>query len=81
MTLIYQNLLGVVLCDNTIRFYGLAKYEGIFIKEIKDLHIKEINRLNCSQNYNYFLTCGQEGLIKVWDMKMIFNNCKMDKMY
>ena len=72
--LIYQNLLGVVLCDNTIRFYGLAKHEGIFIKEIKDLHIKEINRLNCSQNYNYFLTCGQEGLIKVWDMKMIFNN-------
>ena len=52
--LIHKNLLGTVLTDNTIRFYGLAKYEGIFIKEIKDLHIKEINQFICSKNYNYF---------------------------
>ena len=71
-----KNLLGVGLNNCTIRFYTLGKYEGIFIKEIKDIHIKGINKFICSKNYNYFLTSGEEGLIKIWDIKMIFNNYK-----
>ena len=79
--LINKNLLGVALYDNSICFYGLSKYEGIFIKEIKDIHIKGINKFICSKNYNYFITSGEEGLIKVWDMKMIYNNYKSYHQY
>ena len=79
--LVYKNLLGAALVDCSIRFYSLAKYEGIFIKEIKDIHIKEINKFICSKNYNYFITSGEEGLIKVWDMKMLFNNYKSYHQY
>ena len=81
LCLINKNLLGIALCDNSIRFYSLSKYEGIFIKEIKDIHIKGINKFICSKNYNYFLTSGEEGLIKVWDMKMLFNNYKSYHQY
>ena len=79
--LINKNLLGVALDNCTIRFYSLSKYEGILFKEIKDVHIQEINKFICSKNYNYFLTCGKEGLIKVWDMKMIYNNYKSFQQY
>ena len=79
--LINKNLIGTALSDNSIRFYSLAKYEGIFIKEIKDVHIKDINRFICSKNYNYFLTSGEEGLIKIWDMKSVFNNYKSYQQY
>ena len=72
--LINRNLLGVAMIDCSIRFFSLCKYEGIFIKEIKDVHIKEINKFICSKNLNYFITCGEEGLIKIWDMKMLYNN-------
>ena len=58
----------------SIRFYSLGKYEGIFIKEIKDVHIKGINKFICSNNMSYFITCGEEGLIKIWNMKMLYNN-------
>ena len=72
--LINKNLLGVALNNCSIRFYSLGKYEGIFIKEIKDVHIKGINKFICSNNMSYFITCGEEGLIKIWNMKMLYNN-------
>ena len=74
LCLISNNLLGVGLTDCSIRFYTLGKYEGIFIKEIRDVHLKGINKFICSKNYSYFLTCGEEGLIKIWDMKSAYNN-------
>ena len=81
LCLFNKNLLGVALESCSIRFYALGKYEGIFIREIKDMHIKGINKFICSRNYNYFLTSGEEGLIKIWDMKMIFNNYKSYQQY
>ena len=69
-----RNLLGIGLDNCSIRFFSLGKYEGIFIKEIKEVHIKGINKFICSKNYSYFMTSGEEGLIKVWDVKLIFNN-------
>ena len=72
--LINNNLLGVGLTDCSIRFYTLGKYEGIFIKEIKDVHRQGINKFFCSKNYSYFLTCGEEGLIKIWDMKSAYSD-------
>ena len=79
--LVYKNLLGAALVDCSIRFYSLAKYEGIFIKEIKDIHIKEINKFICSKNYSYFITSDEEGLIKVLDMKALINNYKSYHQY
>ena len=81
LCMINRNIIGVGLDDCSIRFYALGKYEGIFIKEIKDVHIKGINKFICSKNYSFFLTSGEEGLIKVWDMKMIFNNYKSYQQY
>ena len=81
LCMVNKNLLGVGLDDCSIRFYALGKFEGIFIKEIKDIHIKSINKFICSKNYSYFLTSGEEGLIKIWDMKMIFNNYKSYQQY
>ena len=81
LCMITKDLVGVALNNCCIRFYVLGKYEGIFIKEIKDVHIKEINKFVCSKNYSYFLTSGEEGLIKIWDMKMIFNNYKSYQQY
>ena len=76
-----RNLLGVGLTNCSIRFYALGKYEGILIKEIKDVHIKGINKFICSKNYNFFMTSGDEGLIKVWDSNMIFNFYKSYQQY
>ena len=73
-----KNLLGVGLNNCTIRFYTLGKYEGIFIKEIKDIHIKGINKFICSKNYNSFLTSGEEGLIKIL---LHFNQCQLHHNY
>ena len=76
-----KNLLGVGLDNCSIRFYALGKYDGILIREIKDVHIKGINKIICSKNYNYFMTSGDEGLIKIWDTKMIFNIYKSFQQY
>ena len=81
LCMISKDLLGVGLDNCCIRFYTLGKYEGIFIKEIKDIHIKGINKFICSKNYSYFITSGEEGLVKIWDMKMIFNNYKSYQQY
>ena len=55
--LINKNLLGVALNNCSIRFYSLGKYEGIFIKEIKDVHIKGINKFICSNNLVVVVFC------------------------
>ena len=81
LCLINKNLLGVGMNDCSITFYSLGKYEGIFIKEIKDVHIKEIKKFICSKNFNYFITCGEEGIIKVWDLKIFYNNYKSYQQY
>ena len=81
LCLVNKNLLGVGMDDCSIRFYSLGKYEGIFIKEIKDVHIKEIKKFICSKNFNYFITCGEEGIIKVWDLKTFYNNYKSYQQY
>ena len=81
LCLINKYLLGVGLDNCSIRFYSVSKFEGIFIKEIKDIHIKGINQFICTKNYNYFLTSGEEGLIKIWDMKMVFENYKSYQQY
>ena len=59
--------------DNCIvRFYALRRYEGVFIKELMNLHINNVNQFITSHNYKYLISSGKEGMIKIWDLKMIF---------
>ena len=71
--LVHKNLIGV-LFDSTcsVRFYALATYGGIPIKEIKDIHINGITHFNISKNYKFFISGGLEGMIKIWDFKMAY---------
>ena len=53
--------------DLRLRFYSLSKFEGVFLKELATVHRGGINSLDLSSNGGYFLTGGQDNLIKVWD--------------
>ena len=70
--LINRNLLACILDNCNVRFYALSKREGILIKELMNLHINNINQFITSHNYKYLISSGEEGMIKIWDMKMIF---------
>ena len=70
--LIHKNLLTVLFENCSIRFYSLASFHGIPIKEIKNIHINSINNFIVSKNYKYFISGGYEGMIKIWDFKMSY---------
>ena len=70
--LINKNLLACILDNCNVRFYALSTYEGVFIKELMNLHINNVNHFITSHNYRYLLSSGEEGMIKIWDMKMVF---------
>ena len=70
--LINKNLLACILDNCNVRFYALSETEGIFIKELMNLHINNINQFISSHNYKYLISSGEEGMIKIWDMKMVF---------
>ena len=70
--LINRNLLACILDNCNVRFYALSTYEGVFIKELMNLHINNVNQFITSHNYKYLISSGEEGMIKIWDMKMVF---------
>ena len=70
--LINRNLLSCILDNCNVRFYALSSYEGVLIKELMNLHINNVNHFISSHNYKYLLSSGEEGMIKIWDMKMVF---------
>ncbi len=70
--LINKNLLACILDNCNVRFYALSRYEGVFIKELMNLHINNVNQFITSHNYKYLISSGEEGMIKIWDMKMVF---------
>ena len=72
LCLISKNLLGCILENCCVRFYALSTYEGIFIKELMNIHIHQINQFIVSKNYKFLISSGEEGMIKIWDMKMVF---------
>ena len=53
--------------DCKVRFYSLAKYEGIFLREINFVHRGNLTSLSISQNSGYMITGGEDNMIKVWD--------------
>jgi len=72
--LINRNIVAIILENCTIQFYSLGNYEGTLFKEFSNIHIERINEFLFSKNYKYFFTGGEEGMIKVLDMKMLFKN-------
>lgn len=53
--------------DCKIRFYSLARFEGILLREINAVHRGSITSLSVSNNSGYLLTGGEDSLLKVWD--------------
>ena len=74
--LINKNLLACILDNCNVKFYALSAYEGVFIKELMNLHINNVNQFITSHNYKYLISSGEEGMIKIWDMKMVFKTMK-----
>jgi WD40 repeat protein len=59
--------IAMVTTDCRIRFYSLAKYEGILLREISTVHRGNIVSMDISNNSGYMLTGGEDNMIKVWD--------------
>ena len=57
----------VMTNDSRVRFYSLARYEGILLREVSAAHRGGITALAVSQNSGYFLTGGEDSMLKVWD--------------
>ena len=55
--------------DLRIKFYGLDTFEGTFLRELTCCHRGAILSLDLSENGGYFLTGGEDNLIKVWDFE------------
>jgi WD40 repeat protein len=59
--------LVVVTKDCKIRFYSLMRFEGIFLREIANCHRGSITGMTISANSGYFITGGEDNMIKIWD--------------
>jgi WD40 repeat protein len=59
--------LVVMTNDCRVRFYSLARYEGILLREISAVHRGSITTLSVSANSGYFITGGEDAMLKVWD--------------
>ena len=59
--------LVVATTDCRVRFYGLTKYEGVYLREIQTVHRAEIASMDLSGNSGFLLTGGGDNMIKVWD--------------
>ena len=53
--------------DCRIRFYSLSRYEGVFMREVANCHRGDLTALDVSANSGYFLTGGEDTLLKIWD--------------
>jgi WD40 repeat protein len=57
----------VMTSDCRLRFYSLARYEGLLLRELQSVHRGSITALSVSQNGGYFLTGGEDSMLKAWD--------------
>jgi WD40 repeat protein len=81
VSLITKNLLAVVLENCTVNFYSTGTYEGLLLKDMPGIHIDRINQFLITKNFKYLLSGGEEGMIKVWDAKMIYRNYQSYQQY
>ena len=59
--------LVLITNDCRLRVYSLAKFEGIYLREISNPHRGNIMSMSISSNGGYLLTGGEDNMIKVWD--------------
>ena len=57
----------VMTADCRVRAYSLARYEGILLREITAVHRGSITSMSVAANSGYFLTGGEDSMLKVWD--------------
>jgi WD40 repeat protein len=57
----------MITTTGKLRVYSLAKYEGIFLREISSAHRGNIVSLDVSTNSGYMITGGEDNMLKVWD--------------
>jgi hypothetical protein len=53
--------------DCRVRFYSLARYEGLMLREITAVHRGNVTAMSVSSNSGYMLTGGEDSMLKVWD--------------
>ena len=58
----------VVTKDLRVRFYSLARYEGVYLKELSSVHRGAIKATDVSNNGGFMMTAGEDNLIKMWDI-------------
>ena len=56
-----------MLSDARVRFFSLARFEGIFIRELQNVHKTSVNSTSLTMNGGYMITGGEDTLVKVWD--------------
>lgn len=57
----------MVTKDQRIRVYSLARFEGIYLRELNTVHSGAVTTTDLSENGGFMLTGGQDNLIKIWD--------------
>jgi WD40 repeat protein len=57
----------IVTKDLRVRVYSLARFEGIYLREISSVHRGAVQTTDLSMNGGYMLTGGDDNLIKMWD--------------
>jgi len=62
--------LMVVTKDCKIKFYNSHRFEGMLQREIANCHRGCISSLAVSHNSSYFLTGGQDNMVKIWDYEV-----------
>jgi len=57
----------VVTKDCKVRFYSLAKFEGVFLREVQNCHRGNIASIDTTFNSGYMISGGEDSIIKIWD--------------
>jgi WD40 repeat protein len=72
--MINKNIVAVILENCNVLFFSLASFEGVLLKEFPNIHLNSINDFLVTKNYKFLISAGEEGVIKIWDSKMMFKN-------
>ena len=75
--MINKDLLAVILDNCSVQFYSLVNQKGRLVREFSNIHLESVNSFSASRNFKYFFSGGEEGIVKVFDFKMLFKqyNC------
>lgn len=64
----------IVTKDCKIQFFSLVDYNGVFMREILNVHRGSVSSISITNNSGYFLTGGEDSMVKIWDYEAQKNN-------